>query len=71
MNVDNIELCNVYFQELKNNLHLENPHFRTHVISLGHIAYYCPSLFQSQMKNIVTKIIVQKLLMQDNVSSGV
>uniref|UniRef100_T1J3Z9 Uncharacterized protein n=1 Tax=Strigamia maritima TaxID=126957 RepID=T1J3Z9_STRMM len=52
-------------EELKKHLTLESTYFCTALVSVGHIAYYCPDLFGSQMKNIVSKVVVKDLLMQD------
>lgn len=50
---------------LKQHLSLDSQFFRTAVVSIGHIAYYCPDLFGLQIKSIVSKIIVKDLLMAD------
>lgn len=53
-------------EELKtSHLTLASPHFRTALVTLGHIAYHCPESFAVAIKGVVTKIVVQQLLMQD------
>lgn len=50
---------------LKQQLNLECPHYRTTLVSIGHIAHSCPEVSGSQMKIIISKNIVKELLMQD------
>ncbi|GAB6027135.1 hypothetical protein CHUAL_013897 [Chamberlinius hualienensis] len=52
-------------EELKNNLNLECPHFCTALVSIGHIARRAPTLCPYLTKGIITKNIVQELIMQD------
>lgn len=44
---------------------LDSQYFRTALVSVGHIACLCPDLFGTQLKSIVSKIVVKQLLMLD------
>lgn len=52
-------------EHLKHHFTLESQYFRTALVSLGHIALHCPDLFGSQIKSIVSKVVVKELLMLD------
>jgi sister-chromatid-cohesion protein PDS5 len=52
-------------EEIKSSLDMESPHFRTSLVSVGHIAYLCPDMFTQVLKGIVSKTVVKELLMQD------
>lgn len=40
---------------VKHNLIPESPHYRTAIVTLGHIAYNVPDLYKVQIKNIVSR----------------
>eukprot|EP00096_Caligus_rogercresseyi_P009881 TRINITY_DN3454_c0_g1_i3.p1 TRINITY_DN3454_c0_g1~~TRINITY_DN3454_c0_g1_i3.p1 ORF type:complete len:1298 (-),score=389.78 TRINITY_DN3454_c0_g1_i3:131-4024(-) len=40
--------------------------YKTAIVTLGHIAFHLPQLYSIQIKNIVSREIVKKLLMKDN-----
>ncbi|CAB4062469.1 PDS5 [Lepeophtheirus salmonis] len=40
--------------------------YRTAIVALGHIAFHLPQLYPIQIKNLVSREIVKKLLMKDN-----
>lgn len=42
-------------ETVKNNLVPESPHYRTAIVTLGHIAYNVPDLYKVQIKNIVSR----------------
>lgn len=47
-------------ETIKENLNPESPHYRTAIVSLGHIAYNVPERCKVQIKNIVSrKVIIQ------------
>ncbi|XP_037506723.1 LOW QUALITY PROTEIN: sister chromatid cohesion protein PDS5 homolog B-like [Rhipicephalus sanguineus] len=50
---------------LKQHFTLESAYFRTALVSIGHIALLCPDMFGSQVKSIVSKVVVKDLLMAD------
>ncbi|XP_069130479.1 sister chromatid cohesion protein PDS5 homolog A-like [Argopecten irradians] len=56
------------FEHLKKSLNPESANYLTSIVALGHIALYCPEEFSAEMKNIVSKVIVKELLMQDHTS---
>ncbi|XP_017780712.1 PREDICTED: sister chromatid cohesion protein PDS5 homolog B isoform X2 [Nicrophorus vespilloides] len=49
----------------KINLESSSPHYRTAIVSLGHIAYNIPEKCKVQIKNIVSRKIVKELLVKD------
>ncbi|KAL5012757.1 hypothetical protein ScPMuIL_011308 [Solemya velum] len=53
------------FEHVKKTLNPDSANFITSIVALGHIAQICPQEFASDMKNIVSKMIVKDLLMQD------
>ena len=44
---------------------MDNPHFRTSLVSLGHISLNLPEQFPVIIKNIVSRKVVKDLLMKD------
>lgn len=54
-------------QYVKRNLDPESANYITSIVALGHIAKLCPEEFATDMKSIVSRIIVKDLLMQDRV----
>ncbi|XP_037070380.1 sister chromatid cohesion protein PDS5 homolog A-A-like [Pollicipes pollicipes] len=57
-------------ERLKAQLELGHEHYRTSIVSLGHIALYLSGKFPIQIKNIVSRKIVKDLLMKDLTDSG-
>ncbi|XP_029643842.1 sister chromatid cohesion protein PDS5 homolog B isoform X1 [Octopus sinensis] len=53
------------FEHVKKSLNPESANFLTSIVSMGHIAQICPGEFSTEMKNVVSKLIVKDLLMQD------
>lgn len=53
------ELHNTLFpsilETIKENLNPDSPHYRTAIVSLGHIAYNVPDICKVQIKNIVSR----------------
>jgi sister-chromatid-cohesion protein PDS5 len=62
---NNDAVFNTILERLKEQMSMENPHFRTSLVSLGHIAYNLPDAFPVQIKNIVSRKVVKELLMKD------
>ncbi|XP_025084821.1 sister chromatid cohesion protein PDS5 homolog A-like [Pomacea canaliculata] len=56
------------FEHVQKSLNPDSANYITSIVALGHIAQLCPQTFATEMKNIVTKIIVKDLLMQDRTS---
>ncbi|XP_076031392.1 cohesin associated factor B pds5 isoform X2 [Oratosquilla oratoria] len=56
-------------EKVKEQLTFESPHFRTSVVTLGHIAYNMPDRFMIPIKNIVSRKIVKELLMRHQTST--
>ncbi|XP_018561766.1 sister chromatid cohesion protein PDS5 homolog B [Anoplophora glabripennis] len=52
-------------ESLKNNLTPESPHYRTAIVTLGHIAFNVPERYKVQIKNIVSRKIVKELLVKE------
>ncbi|CAH0549988.1 unnamed protein product [Brassicogethes aeneus] len=52
-------------ENVKNNLCPESPHYRTAIVTLGHIAYNVPEKYKVQIKNIVSRKIVKELLVKE------
>lgn len=50
---------------LKQHFTLESAYFRTALVSIGHIAMLCPDMFGTQVKSIVSKVVVKDLIMAD------
>ncbi|XP_071087825.1 sister chromatid cohesion protein PDS5 homolog B-like [Haliotis cracherodii] len=57
------------FEYVKRNLDPESANYITSIVALGHIAKLCPEEFATDMKSIVSRIIVKDLLMQDRTDS--
>jgi len=53
------------FENLQGALDPDNANYITAIVSLGHIAQLFPQLFASEIKSIVSKVIVKELLMKD------
>lgn len=53
------------FEHVKKALNPESANYLTAIVAMGHIAEICPGEFSSEMKNVVSKLIVKDLLMQD------
>ncbi|KAK9873896.1 hypothetical protein WA026_002248 [Henosepilachna vigintioctopunctata] len=52
-------------ESIKNNLTPESPHYRTAIVTLGHIAFNVPERYKVQIKNIVSRKIVKELLVKE------
>ncbi|XP_044744637.1 sister chromatid cohesion protein PDS5 homolog B [Coccinella septempunctata] len=52
-------------ETIKNNLNAESPHYRTAIVTLGHIAFNVPERYKVQIKNIVSRKIVKELLVKE------
>ncbi|KAJ8941700.1 hypothetical protein NQ318_023296 [Aromia moschata] len=52
-------------EAIKNNLTPDSPHYRTAIVTLGHIAYNVPERYKVQIKNIVSRKIVKELLVKE------
>ncbi|XP_053680344.1 sister chromatid cohesion protein PDS5 homolog B [Anopheles nili] len=50
---------------LKQTLHPQSEHYRTAIVTLGHIAYNLPEKFHVQIKNIISRKIVKELLVKE------
>ncbi|XP_062565110.1 sister chromatid cohesion protein PDS5 homolog B isoform X2 [Armigeres subalbatus] len=72
-NDPNIDLSVDIFPEIvesfKLTLNPENEHYRTAIVSLGHIAYNLPDKFHVQVKNIISRKIVKELLVKETSNS--
>uniref|UniRef100_A0A2C9KAK3 Sister chromatid cohesion protein PDS5 homolog B n=1 Tax=Biomphalaria glabrata TaxID=6526 RepID=A0A2C9KAK3_BIOGL len=53
------------FESIQGALNPDNANYLTAIVSLGHIAQLFPKLFPSEIKSIVSKVIVKDLLMKD------
>ncbi|XP_064607690.1 sister chromatid cohesion protein PDS5 homolog B-like [Liolophura sinensis] len=53
------------FEHIKKSLNPDSANYLTSIVALGHIAQLCPQEFASDIKSIVSKVIVKELLMQD------
>lgn len=49
---------------IKNNLNAESPHYRTAIVTLGHIAFNVPERYKVQIKNIVSRKVSKNLQME-------
>ncbi|KAL3879117.1 hypothetical protein ACJMK2_031429 [Sinanodonta woodiana] len=58
------------FEHVKNHINPDSANYITSIVALGHIAQLCPEQFLSEIKTIVSKIIVKDLLMQDRTSGA-
>lgn len=52
-------------ESFKVTLNPDNEHYRTAIVSLGHIAYNLPEKFHVQIKNIISRKIVKELLVKE------
>lgn len=52
-------------ESFRTTLNPDYEHYRTAIVSLGHIAYNMPDKFQVQIKNIISRKIVKDLLVKD------
>lgn len=59
------EVFEKILEKIKEQLTFDSPHFRTSVVSLGHIAFNMPDRFLIPIKNIVSRKIVKELLMRN------
>ncbi|XP_055534630.1 sister chromatid cohesion protein PDS5 homolog B-B [Wyeomyia smithii] len=65
-NVDpSIDIFPDIVESFKLTLNPENEHYRTAIVSLGHIAYNLPEKFHVQIKNIISRKIVKELLVKE------
>ncbi|XP_012269752.1 sister chromatid cohesion protein PDS5 homolog B isoform X2 [Athalia rosae] len=53
-------------ERIKNTLTPSSEHYRTSIVTLGHIAYNLPDKYQIQIKNMVSRKIVKELLVKEN-----
>ncbi|XP_012945070.1 sister chromatid cohesion protein PDS5 homolog A-B isoform X1 [Aplysia californica] len=53
------------FEQIQGALNPDNANYLTAIVSLGHIAQLFPKPFSSELKGIVSKVIVKDLLMKD------
>ncbi|XP_063845776.1 sister chromatid cohesion protein PDS5 homolog B-B-like isoform X2 [Scylla paramamosain] len=56
-------------EKIKEQLSFNSPHFRTSIVSLGHIAYHMPEKFLVPIKNIVSRKVVRELLMRNQTAA--
>lgn len=56
-------------EKIKEQLTIESPHFRTSVVSLGHIAFNMPERFLVPIKNVVSRKVVKELLMRNQTNA--
>ncbi|XP_066979416.1 sister chromatid cohesion protein PDS5 homolog B-B isoform X2 [Macrobrachium rosenbergii] len=63
------EVFEKILEKIKEQLTFDSPHFRTSVVSLGHIAFNMPQRFVVPIKNIVSRKIVKELLMRNQTPS--
>lgn len=59
------EVFGIILENIKIYLTLESPHYRTALVTIGHISFFCPEEFFNQVKSIVSKNVVKDLLMQN------
>ncbi|XP_065083082.1 sister chromatid cohesion protein PDS5 homolog B-B [Ochlerotatus camptorhynchus] len=65
-NVDtSVDIFPEIVESFKLTLNPENEHYRTAIVSLGHIAYNLPDKFHVQIKNIISRKIVKELLVKE------
>nr|XP_045585415.1 sister chromatid cohesion protein PDS5 homolog B-B-like [Procambarus clarkii]XP_045585416.1 sister chromatid cohesion protein PDS5 homolog B-B-like [Procambarus clarkii] len=55
-------------EKIKEQLTFDSTHFRTSVVSLGHIAFNMPDKFLVPIKNVVSRKVVKELLMRNQTS---
>ncbi|XP_054711226.1 sister chromatid cohesion protein PDS5 homolog B-like [Uloborus diversus] len=62
-----IEVCSIriLYKVLKKHMSFASKHFRTALVSFGHIAYLCHDMFASEFKAIAAQVVVKNLLMLD------
>lgn len=69
-NVDtSVDIFPEIVESFKLTLNPENEHYRTAIVSLGHIAYNLPDKFHVQIKNIISRKIVKELLVKETSSN--
>ncbi|XP_071521610.1 sister chromatid cohesion protein PDS5 homolog B isoform X3 [Panulirus ornatus] len=66
---DSDEVFERILEKIKEQLTFDSPHFRTSVVSLGHIAFNMPEKFLVPIKNVVSRKVVKELLMRDQTSA--
>lgn len=49
-------------ESVKNNLTPDSPHYRTAIVTLGHIAYNIPERYKVQIKNIVSRKVSNTII---------
>ncbi|XP_052872829.1 sister chromatid cohesion protein PDS5 homolog B-B isoform X1 [Anopheles cruzii] len=58
-------------ESLKVTLHPQSEHYRTAIVTLGHIAYNLPEKFHVHIKNIISRKIVKELLVKETADGRV
>ncbi|XP_018334153.1 sister chromatid cohesion protein PDS5 homolog B [Agrilus planipennis] len=53
-------------ETIKANMYPESPHYRTAIVTLGHIAYNVPERCKVQIKNIISRKLVKELLVKES-----
>ncbi|XP_063218306.1 sister chromatid cohesion protein PDS5 homolog B isoform X2 [Bacillus rossius redtenbacheri] len=56
-------------EKVKDNLVADSEHYRTAIVSLGHIAYNMPEKYPVHIKNIISRKIVKELLVRDSMTT--
>nr|CAI5853212.1 unnamed protein product [Callosobruchus analis] len=64
------QLFPAILETVKNNLTPESPHYRTAIVTLGHIAFNVSEKYKVQIKNIVSRKIVKELLVKETRESS-
>uniref|UniRef100_A0AAG5DIG4 Uncharacterized protein n=1 Tax=Anopheles atroparvus TaxID=41427 RepID=A0AAG5DIG4_ANOAO len=60
-----IDIFPEIIESLKQTLDPQSEHYRTAIVTLGHIAYNLPEKFHVQIKNIISRKIVKELLVKE------
>jgi sister-chromatid-cohesion protein PDS5 len=60
-----IDIFQEIVESFNQTLNSSNDHYRTAIVSLGHIAYNLPEKYNIQFKNIISRKIVKELLVKD------
>ncbi|XP_042234585.1 sister chromatid cohesion protein PDS5 homolog B-B-like isoform X3 [Homarus americanus] len=66
---DSDEVFERILEKIKEQLTFDSVHFRTAVVSLGHIAFNMPDKFLIPIKNVVSRKVVKELLMRNQTSA--
>lgn len=60
-----VDIFSDLVESFKTSLNPGHLHYRTAIVSLGHVAYNLPDKYQVQIKNIISRKIVKELLVKD------